>query len=265
MEDFSQYNGEGTTLRKVQLRLVDILVEIDKICRRHNIQYWLDFGTLLGAVRHKGFIPWDDDVDIAMPTDDLKRFIALGTKELPSSLFIQTKISDPSFRRDIVRVRDKNTLFITPQDDFSIDYNKGMFVDIFEVQPYPNINRKFQKFIFKCYTKANYFFCFKQRVTLKNHIAAITFPIIILSFNIFWTLSNLKRKNKIGYKKQINNAGYSYTKDTIYPLKEITFENHLFFAPADTDRYLTCIWKDYMQIPPKEKRQTHMKYVSFNF
>ena len=65
-EDFSKYNGEGTMLRKAQLRMLDILVEVDKVCKRHNIPYWVDYGTLLGAVRHGGFIPWDDDLDISM-------------------------------------------------------------------------------------------------------------------------------------------------------------------------------------------------------
>ena len=69
-EEFSKYNGEGTPLRMAQLRMLAILVEVDKICRKHNITYWLDYGTLLGAVRHKGFIPWDDDVDICVMRKD---------------------------------------------------------------------------------------------------------------------------------------------------------------------------------------------------
>ena len=69
-EDFSKYNGEGTMLRKAQLRMVDILVAIDKVCRDNGINYWIDYGTLLGAVRHKGFIPWDDDIDICVLTED---------------------------------------------------------------------------------------------------------------------------------------------------------------------------------------------------
>ena len=72
MEDYSVYNGEGTVLRKAQMHMVDILVEIDRICRKHDIPYWIDFGTLLGAVRHKGFIPWDDDLDISILRKDRK-------------------------------------------------------------------------------------------------------------------------------------------------------------------------------------------------
>ncbi|MDR3287625.1 MAG: LicD family protein, partial [Prevotellaceae bacterium] len=89
MEDFSKYNGEGTTLRKAQLRMLDILIEVDRICRKHNIQYWLDFGTLLGAVRHNGFIPWDDDVDISVMRKDRKRLKKMLVTELPANLKFQ--------------------------------------------------------------------------------------------------------------------------------------------------------------------------------
>ena len=70
MDDFSKFNGEGTVLRRAQMREVAILQEVDKICRKHGIKYWIDFGTLLGAVRHGGFIPWDDDLDISMLSSD---------------------------------------------------------------------------------------------------------------------------------------------------------------------------------------------------
>ena len=79
-EDFSIYNGEGTLLRQAQLRMLNILLEVDKICRKNNLSYWIDYGTLLGAVRHKGYIPWDDDIDISMPSDDYKKFTEIAIK-----------------------------------------------------------------------------------------------------------------------------------------------------------------------------------------
>lgn len=261
MEDFSQYNGEGTTLRKVQLRLVDMLVEIDKICRKHNIQYWLDCGTLLGAVRHGGFIPWDDDLDISMPTSDYKRFLEIAPKELPDSLFFQSKQTEPYWPRDYVRVRDNNSLFITKNDDFSKNYHKGLFVDVFEIVPYPSVNHKLQKFFFRWYRKTEWFFYCKQDITPKNVIAAITFPIIRAGLDCFWSLLSIGKKNKYGYYKSYNVLGVSFSEDLLYPLKDIQFEGHMFLGPADPDRYLRILFDEYMILPPKDKRSSHMVHV----
>ena len=90
IKEYSQQN-----LRACQLKQLAILEEIDKICKRHKIEYWLDGGTLLGAVRHGGFIPWDDDIDIGMSQEDEKRFEEIAPKELPDWLYLQTPQSDP--------------------------------------------------------------------------------------------------------------------------------------------------------------------------
>ena len=92
MEDLSRYNPEGSTLRKAQLRMLDILVAIDKICRENNIKYWIDYGTLLGAVRHKGFIPWDDDIDICVLDEDYPKVREAMIRELPNNFVFQEYI-----------------------------------------------------------------------------------------------------------------------------------------------------------------------------
>ena len=264
MEDFSKYNGEGTRLRKMQLRILDILVEIDKICRKHNIKYWLDFGTLLGAVRHGGFIPWDDDLDIAMPSKDFHKFQEIAPKELPKSLFLQTKASDPSYHMLLCKVRDNNSFFITQHEDFTKDYNKGLYVDIFEVVNYPTLPQGFQKKLLKWYKKIAFFRSVKQDVNLKNLLASIVFPIMKIGLDLVWGLCNLLPKNKLGYEKQFNPYGNSYDKDIVFPLKDIVFEGKTFLGPSNPDRYLTCIYKNYMQIPPEEKRITHIIHVEIN-
>lgn len=264
MEDFSKYNGEGTTLRKMQLRILDILVEIDRICRKHDIKYWIDFGSLLGAVRHGGFIPWDDDIDVSMPSEDYHRFLEIAPKELSEPFFLQTKETDPSYRLLLNKVRDKNSFFVTQHDDFTLDYNKGIYIDLFEVVPYPSINPKLQKKVLFWYQKVGHFFSVKQRVTLKNHIASLVFPLIKVGLDFIWAILNLKQKNKFGYEKHFNTYGNSYTKDMVYPIKNIVFEGKTFLGPADPDRYLTSIYGDYMKLPPKEKRRTHIIHVSLD-
>lgn len=262
MEDLSQYNPEGSTVRKLQQRLLDILIDIDRICRKHNIQYWIDFGTLLGAVRHGGFIPWDDDIDISMPSEDYKKFLEIAPKELSEPFFLQTKETDPSYRLLLNKVRDKNTFFVTRHEDFTLDYNKGIYIDIFEVVPYPNMTRKLQKKILFWYQKVCFFYSVKQRVTLKNHVASLVFPFIKIGLDLIWAIANIKPKNKLGYEKHFSVYGNSYTKDMVYPLKDIVFEGKTFLGPADPDRYLTSIYGDYMKLPPKDKRRTHIIHVT---
>lgn len=263
MEDLSKYNAEGTTLRKTQLRILDILVEIDKVCRKHNIKYWLDWGTLLGAVRHGGFIPWDDDIDISMLTEDYNRFKEIAVKELPDNLFLQTKETDPSYRTPLCKVRDRNSFFITKHDDFTRDYQKGLYVDVFEVVPYPNVNKKLLKFIMHWLKKTDFFFYTKNDITLKNHIASITFPIIKFGMNVIWGILNLGKKGRLGLEKHFS-PGISYSKEMVFPLKDIEFEGKTFLGPADPDKCLTEAYGDYMQLPPKEKRMNHLIYVDIH-
>lgn len=260
MEDLSQYNAEGSTLRKMQLRILDILIEIDKICRKHDIKYWIDWGTLLGAVRHKGYIPWDDDIDISMPSEDLSRFKEIAPKELPDNLFMQTKETDPSYRSPFCKVRDRNSFFVTKHEDFTRDYQKGLYVDIFEMVPYPTVNKKLQKFIMHWYKKIYFFFYVKNDVTIKNHIATITFPIMKLGLDIVWGICNLRKKDRMGLEKHFAPGG-SYTKDMVFPIKDIEFEGHMFCGPAHPEQCLTESYGDYMTLPPKEKRISHIIYV----
>ena len=178
MEDYSKYNGEGTSLRKAQLREVEILVEIDKICRKHNIKYWIDFGTLLGAVRHKGFIPWDDDLDICMLSEDYKKFLTIAPQELPEWLFIQNNDTDPSYRRSICKIRDLNSFFVEQYDDFSAPYKKGIFIDIFEIIEYPKVSKKLLRHLSKWSKKTDQFFNVRQYINFKNILAGMTFPFI---------------------------------------------------------------------------------------
>ena len=97
------------SLRSCQLKQLSILKEIDRICKSHGINYWLDGGTLLGAVRHGGFIPWDDDIDIAMRQEDLDRFVSIEPSELREGLFLQTPQIEPQSKEPIVKVRDLNS------------------------------------------------------------------------------------------------------------------------------------------------------------
>ena len=126
-----------TPLRQAQLVMLRMLKIIDYICRKHDLRYWLCSGTLLGAVRHQGFIPWDDDLDICMLREDYNRFIQIAPLEFPTDIFLQTQETDPSY--DYLplpcKVRDKNSLIISEGME-NQKYQQGLFIDIFPTDRY---------------------------------------------------------------------------------------------------------------------------------
>ena len=120
------------TLRKAQLIMLDMLVEFDALCKRHQLQYWLDSGSLLGAVRHQGFIPWDDDIDISMPVEDYQQFLTIAQEALSSDIFVQTRQTDPHFKFDYTKLRSNRARIVEfHEKGRQVNYHQGVFVDIF--------------------------------------------------------------------------------------------------------------------------------------
>lgn len=250
-------------LRLCQLKQLSILEEIDRICKKHQIDYWLDGGTLLGAVRHGGFIPWDDDIDIAMREEDLERFIAIAPDELPQELFLQTPQNEPQSKEPIVKVRDLNSFYVEGSDNFAADYQKGIYVDIFPMISYPTLPRKMVKRItlgisrsYSILHKAHYY-------SMRSFAEFFWFGGKYLVSKCIWKLLYAMRpKNEYISNILINNGyGIMHRKDSVFPLGTITFEGKAFCAPANPDAYLKDLFNDYMQIPPKEKQKIHSVFI----
>ena len=104
-----RFNPDGSLLRRQQMKMLEILLEVDKICKKHNIRYWLSSGTLIGAMRHDGFIPWDDDLDIEMMRSDYLRLMKVLPAELPEWLALQNDETDPNYFYFYAKVRDRRS------------------------------------------------------------------------------------------------------------------------------------------------------------
>lgn len=249
-------------LRACQLKQLAILEEIDKICKRNNIEYWLDGGTLLGAVRHGGFIPWDDDIDIAMTLEDEKRFETIAPKELPEWLFLQTPNNDPGSKEPITKIRDKNSLYIERGDDFSNAYAKGIYVDIFPFVDYPDIPRSWIKRFTKGISKSNSILHHRHEYSLRSFAEFFWFGAKYYLYSAIWkVLGCFGKKTRCSDVPYLNGRGISFDKKAIKPLGSIKFEDKEFPAPCDPDSYLTDLYGDYMTIPPVEKREFHSVFI----
>ncbi len=250
---------KASQLRNVQMKQMAILKQIDGICQKHNIDYWLDGGTLLGAVRHKGFIPWDDDIDIAMRASDIERFEKAAKEELPEWLFLQNRQTDPFCKEDITKVRDLNSLYIEYSDTFYEPYERGIYVDIFPMVPYPSVSRGFIKKVCRGYSVANSILSKPQRISLRSLAEFLYFSIKKRILGIMWkTACALKSKDEF-FSNIIQQNGYGImhrTKD-IFPVSTISFEDTTFCAPCNPDAYLSDLYGNYMQMPPEEKRKGH--------
>lgn len=128
---------DNETLRKVQLAQLEIGKEIKRVCDENGIKYFLDSGTLLGAIRHKGFIPWDDDMDMGMLREDYERFIEIAPKELKPEYFLQTWKTDKSYPYAFAKIRKKGTVFIEAVSQKTNAHNE-IFVDVFPYDIYPD-------------------------------------------------------------------------------------------------------------------------------
>lgn len=249
-------------LRPCQLKQLSILEDIDRICRKHGISYWLDGGSLLGAVRHGGFIPWDDDIDIAMPLEDSRRFADVAPAELRDGLALQTPETEHT-REPIMKVRDLNSFYVEGCEDFSLNYSKGLFVDIFPMIDYPDVSKRFckkyGKGMSKCYSILHHSHQYSWRALFEFFYFGMKF----MYYKAAWHTAFALRKSGTYMSNILINNGYGimHRRDSIFPLSTIEFEGKRFSAPANPDAYLTDLYRDYMQIPPKEKQKVHSVFI----
>lgn len=245
-------------LRTSQMKLLTILEAIDSICRRCDISYWLDGGTLLGAVRHGGFIPWDDDVDIAMTVEDLRRFVEVAPNLLGDNLALQTP-DTPGVKELIYKVRDKDSLLIENGEEVHFDGLHGMFVDIFPFIDYPDVSISFVKKYGHGVSKSYSILHHTHRYSLRSVAELPWFSLKYFYYKALWKAASLlKPMGKYVGNTLINNGyGIMHRRDSVFPLTEVQFEGKTFSAPCNPDAYLRDLYGDYSVLPPENRRKSH--------
>lgn len=277
-------NSSSPALRRIQKTELDILIIIDRICTENGIRYWLDGGTLLGAVRHKGFIPWDDDVDIVMPRRDYERFILLAPKLFPEEISLELSLEEknnPSYAVPC-KVRHKYSKITKAHSDSMDDDGKGLFVDLIPLDSISPTRVGFffdnsLKWIYRNLSKIKYhdnpyyksiYFIFHRFLLLSPFLSPDT-PIKIYSYFIRrYVISGDFRYSDselIGYGFDVYWSRFFQSKH-IYPLKRISFEGCEFLAPKNTDEVLKIFYgDDYMMLPDLGSRKPkHVVSVVFD-
>lgn len=258
MVDLSSYNPEGSDLRRAQKRMLEILDVLDRICRQHNINYYLCAGTALGARRHGGFIPWDDDLDVIVLWKDYKKLITILQKELPENLKLQTRETDKNYWYYWAKIRDTRSRYFEERNEgYDFRYN-GIFIDIFPLEPVPSL--KFQRIVYKYLYFVNTV-TFNSRKSLLQKVKYILcycflpfFHVLIYFIRLYYKF-NTSKTNAFSYGIPFctNHKMENFTK-----VGEITFEGKKYMAPSNVDEYLSDTYgKNFMEIPPENKRKTH--------
>ena len=249
---------DSELLREAQLIMLKMLVEFDAICTNHNLQYWLDSGTLLGAVRHKGFIPWDDDIDLSMPLEDYNKFkeIVKVKDELSQNIFFQTTKTDTAFPFDYIKLRSNKAKIVEfHEKEKKVAYHQGVFIDIFPMLTLPNTKfyQQFYNDIFKVIRSVSAVSLHTPEGKDEPKIREL------LQKSLELMHKGWKQKDtKVVYGGEMADvaAWFDYTK--IFPLKKMKFEGLEFSVPHDPSHYLDSIYTfNYRELPPLDKRTTH--------
>lgn len=260
-----KYNPDGSVLRQAQLRMLEMLVFIDEQCKKHGIEYWIDYGTLIGAARHGGFIPWDDDVDICMTRNNLLKFRQIMQMNPSHDFVLQNHYTDLGYYRCWDVLRDLKSEYIHIPDlpsEHLLKY-KGLQVDIFPFEDkinytyhrflgkfhnafisYPLLEKKYFKII-KCFVPFNYVLLESVLIPIGRLIGKIqpSRDYLMMSYG-----------NQFPEKKQ---------KKYLYPLGKIVFEGKEFNCPNDVNAILSSYYGDWQEVPSPDTIKTHGVKIIF--
>ena len=274
-----RFNPEGSLLRRQQMRMLEILVEIDKICKKHDIRYWLSSGTLIGAMRHNGFIPWDDDLDIEMMRSDYLRLMEVLPSELPDWLALQNDETDPNYFFYYAKVRDRRSKMLEQNNYDRLWQEQGIYIDIFPLEQHPiwlhKLTEKTVGHMYKIWrTSTDDTKAIRKVRRIFDFNNRLVFPCLRALLSIFnFQLSIFRSALPLGSSKNsqlstiTSGMGIPFHKrrymDEIFPLTTHVFEGREFPVPRDADAHLRHLYGDYMQLPDLNKLAIHVGKLEF--
>lgn len=269
MESLAVRNGYQLTeeeLKKIQMTQIELICEVDRICKKCGIRYNMVGGTMLGAIRHKGYIPWDDDADIGFLREEYEKFRQACKRELDKSRFYFQDCRDvKGYRWGYGKLRRKGTKFIRLGQEF-MPYAQGIAIDLmpFDNVPDTNLGRKIHMLV--CFVYRKIFWSAVGRKNEKNLGKRLLFELLykipekrlFRSYQKFIDWCGRKPTKQVRILTFPTPKGiYGYDRRWYTELKDYDFEGYRFPGPIDYDGYLRVKYKNYMEWPPIEKRKIH--------
>lgn len=254
----------------LQVELLNILTELDRFCRKYHITYYMLGGTMLGAYRHKGFIPWDDDIDIGIPRKEYERFIRLANKKLPDKYCIRNRKLEKNIPFVFAHMENKETTCIERRR-CKDSYAGGVYIEIFPLDggASSSLEQRIHALVIRMLKKIFYGLIMdydqKHRVFYKAWIINLIrkmFTIDQVSKKIDGCIQKYSLEssnyicNHLGHWGRKENVAKAY----MNPPKEYVFEGKSFFGVANPDKYLTCLYGKRYMIPPSIKEQGKGKH-----
>lgn len=256
----ARFNPDGSLLRNQQNRMMELLMAFDKICRKHGLNYWLIGGTLLGAARHRGFIPWDDDMDVQMLREDYLKLLALPKEEWGETMALQCRGTDPNYFFQYAKLRDRRSILDESNGYDRIFRERGIYIDVFPIDRHPAWTQRLSIHAFGHVYKILNRRGVSDAVLTKKANAWVR-----LNERFVFPLLRLLGKPFGG--DYLDALGVPYVvpryKEDIFPLKSLFFEGKQFPVPANYDKVLRDQYGDYMQLPDIEKVVAHVGRLEF--
>lgn len=259
---------DTNTVKEIQM---DILSSVDTFCKENNIRYFIGGGTLIGAVRHKGYIPWDDDIDIMMLRKDYNKFVHdFGTKGKYCVLAPELNMHYPF---PFAKVEDTSTVLI---ENMATPWKMGINIDVFPIETIPENQKDRDKLFMKAKRIYKLYQFKKSNFPRHGWLIRLSAKVLHAFLKLFsistlnrWTINNATKYQGTS-SSLCGCVVWGYGKKEVHPVSDLAssidmpFENRIFQGPIGYDSYLRALYGDYMQLPPKEKQVTHHDYMAFS-